>query len=209
MVTTHKKGSNPKKPKPRRSGVKSSQASQAQTIAKLRRELAESLQRENATANELQDRNRQLAETLEQQTATSEILRVIASSPTDIQAVLDTVAESAARLCDATNAIIHRVDGDLLRRVAIFGQLARGPVGQESAIDRGKLSHRAVMERQIVHVHDLAVKVQTDFPGDKAVQRQGIRTALAIPLLREGAAIGVIIIQRTEVRPFTDRQIAL
>ena len=66
-----------------------------------------------------------------------------------------------------------------------------------------------MIERQTVHVHDLAVMVETDFPGDKAVQRQGIRTALAIPLLREGAAIGVIIIQRTEVRPFTDRQIDL
>ena len=158
---------------------------------------------------EIKELRRDFTEALEQQTATSEILRVIASSPTDIHPVLDTVAESAARLCDATNAIIHRVDGDLLRRVAIFGQLARGPVGQEAAIDRGKLSHRAVIERQTVHVHDLAVMVETDFPGDKAVQRQGIRTALAIPLLREGAAIGVIIIQRTEVRPFTDRQIAL
>ncbi|MEX0802891.1 MAG: GAF domain-containing protein [Candidatus Binatia bacterium] len=159
--------------------------------------------------NELDTRNRQLTEALEQQTATSEILRVIASSPTDIQPVLDTVAENAARLCEANNTIIHRVDGNLLRRVAIFGELARGPVGAEAAIDRGKLSHRVVLDRKIIHVHDLATEVETDFPGDKEIHRLGIRTALAVPLLREDIPIGVIIIQRTEVRPFTDKQIAL
>ena len=151
----------------------------------------------------------ELKEALEQQTATSDILGVIASSPTDIQPVLDVVAENAARLCDANNAIIHRFDGNLLRRIAIFGELARGPVGAEVAIDRGKLSHRAVLDRQIVHVRDLTTEIETEFPSDKEVHRLGIRTALAVPLLREGVPIGVIIIQRTEVRPFTDKQIKL
>jgi GAF domain-containing protein len=152
----------------------------------------------------------ELKESLEQQTATSEILGVIASSPTDVKPVLDTVAERAARLCDASHAVIHRVDGDVLRRVAIFGGLSRGPVGAEAAIDRGKLSHRAVLDRQVIHVHDLATKIESEFPGDAdVVQRLGIRTNLAVPLMREDIAIGVIIIQRTEVRPFTDKQIAL
>jgi len=152
----------------------------------------------------------ELKESLEQQTATSEILGVIASSPTDIQPVLDVVAENAARLCDASHAVIHRVDGDLLRRVAVFGGLSRGPVGAEAAMDRGKLSHRAVLDRRVIHVHDLATDTESEFPGDvEVVQRLGVRTNLAVPLMREDIAVGVIIIQRTEVRPFTDKQIAL
>ena len=152
----------------------------------------------------------ELKESLEQQTATSEILGVIASSPTDIQPVLDVVAENAARLCDANHVVIHRVDGDLLRRVAVFGGLSRGPVGAEAAMDRGKLSHRAVLDREIVHVRDLATEIESEFPGDvDVVQRMGVRTNLAVPLMREDLAVGVIIIQRTEVRPFTDKQIAL
>ncbi len=153
---------------------------------------------------------RELKESLEQQTATSEILSVIASSPTDIQPVLNVVAENAARLCDASHAVIHRVDGDLLRRVAVFGGLSRGPVGAEAAMDRGKVSHRAVIDRQVIHIHDLATKIESEFPGDAdLVQRLGIRTGLSVPLMREEVAIGVIIIHRTEVRPFTDKQIVL
>jgi GAF domain-containing protein/anti-sigma regulatory factor (Ser/Thr protein kinase) len=152
----------------------------------------------------------ELKESLEQQTATSEILGVIAGSPTDIQPVLDAVAENSARLCEASHAVIHLVDGELLRRVAVFGGLSRGPVGAEATIDRGKLSHRAVLDRQVVHVHDLAAEIESEFPGDaEIVQRMGVRTNLAVPLMREHNAIGVIIIQRPEVRPFTDKQIAV
>ncbi len=95
--------------------VKTSLVKQAQTNAELRQQLAESLQRENATANELQDCKRQLAEALEQQTATSEILGVIASSPTDLQPVLDTIAISAAQMCSANDAVIRLVQDDRLR----------------------------------------------------------------------------------------------
>jgi GAF domain-containing protein len=160
--------------------------------------------------NELDTRNRQLTEALEQQTATSEILGVIASSPTDLQPVLDVVAENAARLCEASHVVIHRVEGNLLQRVAVFGGLSRGPVGVEAAMDRGKVSHRAVLDRRIVHVHDLATEIENEFPGDsEIVQRLGVRTNLAVPLMREDTAVGVIIIQRTEVKPFTDKQITL
>jgi signal transduction histidine kinase/HAMP domain-containing protein len=159
---------------------------------------------------QIESRNRDLTELLEQQTASSEILRVIAGSPTDIQPVLDAVAASAARLCDANNAVIHRVDGNFLRRVAVFGQLpTAGPIGAEATIERGKMSGRAVIDRQTVHVHDIAAQFETEFPGDNAQVQFGIRTALSTPLLRESIPIGVISIRRTAVRPFTEKQIAL
>ena len=130
MATTTKKGSKNKKAKLRRPVVKTSVAEQAQTIAELRQQLedrdqqlAESLLREKAKDKKLQERDRQLAEALEQQTATSQILGVIASSPTDIQPVLDVVAENAARLCEAADALIFRVEGNECRIVASYGSI--------------------------------------------------------------------------------------
>src|SRR5262249_9966949 len=156
---------------------------------------------------ELENRNRQLTEALEQQTATGEILRVIASSRTDLQPVLDVVAESAARLCEAANAHIFKIEGDVLRSAALFGSL---PVIEEVPIRRGVPAGRAVVERRPIHVHDLAAEVQTEFPDVEAAQKRfGHRTTLAMPLLREGFPIGAILIRRMEVRPFTNEQIAL
>jgi GAF domain-containing protein len=156
---------------------------------------------------ELQTRNRDLTEALEQQTATSEILRVISSSPTDLQPVMVAVAESAARLCEAYDAQIFRVDGDILRRAASYGSIAA--VGQ-FAVSRGNPPGRAVVDRQPVHIHDIAAEVDTEYPDARTIQRlTGVRTVLATPLLREGLPIGAIAIRRQEVRPFTDKQIAL
>ena len=152
----------------------------------------------------------ELKESLEQQTATSEILGVIASSPTDIRPVLDAVAESAARLCDAKDAVIYRPDGDVLQRVAIFG-----PIPIRSAplpLSRGSTAGRAVVDGHTIHIHDIDAESETDFPDiDKTGNRGGsrARTRLATPLLREGIPIGAILIRRMEVRPFTDKQIAL
>jgi len=157
--------------------------------------------------NELQAKNAGLTEALEQQTATSEILRVIASSPTDIQPVLDVVAENAARLCDALNALVYRVVGDGLQVVA-----QHGPVPAPARllrITRGMPTARAVVDRQTIHVHDLASE-ETEFPEAPPFQQAtGTRTILATPLLREGSSIGAIVIRRQEVRPFTDKQISL
>ena len=97
----------------------------------------------------------ELTEALEQQTATSEILGVIASSPTDIQPVLDVVAENAARLCDAPLALIFRLDGSNLRRVAKYGAMPSGPVGEVVPLDRGSVPARAVLDRETIHVQDL------------------------------------------------------
>jgi GAF domain-containing protein len=158
--------------------------------------------------NELQERNRDLTEALEQQTATSDILRVIASSPTDIQPVLDAVAESAARLCEAADAIIYRVDGEALRRVAVHGSMPVPSV--QLTISRGFPSGRAIIERQTIHIDDMLTQLATEFPDAKELHQQsGTRTALATPLLRKSAPIGVIFIRRQYVRPFSEKQIAL
>jgi signal transduction histidine kinase len=150
----------------------------------------------------------ELKESLEQQTATSEILGVIASSPTDVQPVLDVVAENAARLCDATDALIARIDGNvLLLHVTRYGSM---PAPEAMRITRGTPAGRAIIERKTTHVHDLVAEIETEFPASKTRQAiSGTRTMLATPLLREGVPLGVINIRRTEVRPFTDKQIKL
>ncbi|MGH7816815.1 MAG: GAF domain-containing protein, partial [Candidatus Binatia bacterium] len=149
----------------------------------------------------------ELTESLAQQTATSEILGVIASSPTDIQPVLDVIAENAARLCEATNAQIFRFDGNVLRLVANYGGI---PAIAEAFVRRSSPVGRVFIDRKTLHVHDTAAEIDTEFPDAKASQqRTGMRTTLGTPLLREGVPLGVIGLRRMEVRPFTDRQIKL
>jgi GAF domain-containing protein/anti-sigma regulatory factor (Ser/Thr protein kinase) len=159
---------------------------------------------------ELQARNRDLTEALEQQTATSEILRVIAGSPTDIQPVLNTVEENATRLCDAKDVSIGLVEGDVLKVVASYGMMARWWPDEGVPINRGSVTGRTIVDRQPIHVHDLAAESDEEFPLGKIYQKRGgHRTNLGIPLLRKGVSIGVIAIRRMEVRPFTDKQIKL
>jgi two-component system, NtrC family, sensor kinase len=154
----------------------------------------------------IEELKRELKEAHGRETATAEILRIISSSLTDMQAVLDMVAASAARLCDAHDATIHQVDAGLLRLVAHYGPILTGPT---MPLVRGALIGRAILERRNIQVADLPAEM-TEYPeGSDAAQRLGFRTTLAIPLIRADAAIGVIAIRRTEVRPFTDRQIEL
>ena len=207
MASTTKKGSKNRGAKLRGPVVKTSAAEQARTIAELRQQLAESLQRESATASENVRLFQELKESLEQQTATSEVLRAIASSLTDLQSVLDTIAENAARLCDADDVLVRRTDGVTYQTVAHFGPIPHS--GDEIPVEIGSGPGRAILERRIVHVHDIQ-KADNEFPGARLYAiPQGIRTALAVPLLRDGVVIGVFHLRRLRVQPFTDNQIKL
>src|SRR5262249_37925992 len=156
---------------------------------------------------ELQERNAQLTESLEQQTATSEILSVIANSATEIQPVLDVVAATAARLCEATDAHIRLIEGERTRLVALFGTIPATPEYVPMSVKTPQT--RAIVQREAVHVHDLRA-AEAEYPDSQEFsQRYGTRTYLSVPLLREGISIGTINIRRTEVRPFSDKQIAL
>src|SRR5262249_20250548 len=151
----------------------------------------------------------ELKEALEQQTATSEILGVIASSPTDIQPVLDAITKSAAQLCEATDASLYRAEDKVMRHVARHGYSTALRIGETRPIPRGLMSGRAMIDGQTLHIHDLLTEIH-EYPDARAAQQlSGTRTYLATPLLREGSAIGCIVIRRKEVRPFTEKQIAL
>src|SRR5262249_13731089 len=161
-------------------------------------------------SSRIRDLEKRLAETLEQQTATSEILRVISSSPTHLHAALDTVAESAARLCRSSDAQIFRREGDRLGQVDHFGPIPSGPIGEFTIpLVRGTANGRSVLDERTVHVADLQAEAD-EFPeGSEFARRLGHRTNLSIPLMREGVAIGTICLRRTEVELFTERQVAL
>jgi GAF domain-containing protein len=159
---------------------------------------------------ELEARNRDLTEALEQQTATSDVLRVISQSQTDLQPVFDTVAESAARLCEASDTSIFRLDGDRLLRVAHHGSIPAGVIGEFAVpLVRGSFAGRCVLDGQILHIADGQTEAE-EFPeGSEFARRLGFRAILLVPLLREGVAIGAITLRRTEPRLFTERQVTL
>ena len=154
-------------------------------------------------------RTRELTHSLEQQTAISEILRVISSSPTDVQPVLDAVAARALKLCDAAQSVIALVEGPNLRFVAGAGSTGNA-VGEVLPLDRGLVAGRAILDRATVHVEDIALTTDGDFPLGRTMQKRiGHHTTLALPLMREDRAIGAIAVWRMETRRFSDSEIAL
>src|SRR5262249_13934517 len=128
-----------------------------------------------------------------------------------VQKVLDALVESAARLCDAGDAVIFRVFGEGLRLIAHHGRIPTpGPVGQFTIpLERGFIGPRAIIDRRPIHVADILVDGDEYPESQKRALRVGYRTTLVVPLIHAGEAIGVIMIRRAEVRPFTERQIEL
>ena len=169
-------------------------------------DLASAERRIQELTRELSLARGELKEGREQQSASAEILRVISSSPTESQRVFSEIAASAARLCDAYDVVIRQVDGDSLLLVAHHGPIL---VGGTFPLTRGLFMARVVLDQRTIHVADLQAESDEYPEGSDNARRLGLRTVLGVPLIRAGEAIGVIAIRRTEVRPFTDRQIDL
>src|SRR5262249_54500448 len=154
-----------------------------------------------------------VSEALEQQTAMGEILRVIAASPTDLPGMLAVIAESAARFCGASDAVLHRVRGNALEIAGHWGGLLLVPgaeIGTVFPLSPGLAHGRAVRTKQAVHVYGEPDEIRGEFPGAADHwQQTGVRAHLCVPLMREGDVIGTIGIRRMEPVPFTDKQIAL
>ena len=164
---------------------------------------------------ELRARTRDLEESLEYQTATSDVLKVISRSTFDLQPVLNTLVETATRLCAADLGHLFRREAKGYRGIASFGLSAEYGARIESAqragrligFDRSSVVGRVELERDIVHVHD--VSSDPEYARRETVLIGGLRTAVGVPLLREGEPIGAIMLGRRRVEPFSERQVEL
>jgi two-component system, NtrC family, sensor kinase len=159
---------------------------------------------------ELSQAKAELNDAREQQATTAKILGVISDSPAELHQVFATLAVDAARLCNAFDAAIYQVDGEVLRVVAHHGPIDIGAVGDFTLpLTRDFALGRAVIERRPLHIADLQAEGKEYPEGRDYALRWNFHTQLAVPLIKARDALGVIVIRRAEVRPFTDRQIEL
>ncbi|MFL4968069.1 MAG: GAF domain-containing protein, partial [Xanthobacteraceae bacterium] len=158
--------------------------------------------------DEVQAKTRDLSEALTYQTGSGSILRVIASSPTDVEPVLKAIVESACELCGAYDAVVRLKDGDELKFSAHHGPI---PINRDKwVINRNWTAGRAVIDKTPIHVHDILSAEGDEFPeAQEKARHQRHRTILSVPMLREGESIGAIVLRRTEVHPFSEKQIKL
>jgi signal transduction histidine kinase len=168
----------------------------AHEVARLKRALARS--------------ERELAQALARQTATAEVLQAISRSPTELQPVLDAVAQRAALLCRAHGSRVWLAEGDHLRAMTSYGPGYPESVLETRPVRATSVGGRAFLERRCVHVEDVVPLLDTEYPDSRELQaRNGYRTVLVVPMLREGEAIGLISLLRNEVRPFAPSEIGL
>jgi len=160
--------------------------------------------------DEVQTRTRDLAESLQQQTATADVLKVISRSTFDLQTVLDALIETAGRMCDADQgAITREIDGAFFRAASYGYSSALSEFIHNTPVqmDRSSIAGRALVEGRIVQIID--VKADREYTFSPGLDSGDFRTALGVPMLREGVPVGVLALTRKEVRPFSDKQIEL
>src|SRR5262245_443805 len=168
--------------------------------------------------SELRQRTSDLTESLEQQTATSEVLKVISSSPGELEPVFDAMLAKATNICEAKFGVLYRCEGDSLRTVAMHGapqvfveERRRDPIIRPAP---ATTLHRALATKQPVQIADILdtpqySNIPPGYTGAQFVKRSGARTVLAVPMVKDDELVGAIVIYRQEVRPFTDRQVEL